>query len=98
MCSYHIAGKLTVIKFGSLPSKCISLILRGYNLTDWSSTIIFVQSKIVTVDIFLVKFHVWSLHYNFTMGFNLMQASSTVSSSNLIFHQIFPLYGISINL
>ena len=41
MCSYHIAGKLMVIKFGSLPSKCISLILMGYNLTDWSSTVHF---------------------------------------------------------
>ena len=40
----RVAGKMAVVKFGGLPSKCISLILTGYNLTDWSSTIIFVQS------------------------------------------------------
>ena len=28
---------MTVIKFGDLPSKCISLTLTGYNLMDWLS-------------------------------------------------------------
>ena len=32
---YRIVGQLTVIKFGSLPSQYISLILMGYNLMDW---------------------------------------------------------------
>ena len=32
------------------------------------------------------------------MGFNLMQALSTVNLSNLILHQIFLLYGISANI
>ena len=35
---------LTVIKFGGLPSKCVQLILTGFNLTDWSSTIVFMRS------------------------------------------------------
>ena len=30
------------------------------------------------------------------MEFNLTQASSTMNSSNLILHQIFPLYGIAL--
>ena len=30
-----------VIKFGGLPSKCISLLLMGYNLMDWSSLLLF---------------------------------------------------------
>ena len=30
-----------VIKFDGLPSKCISLLLTGYNLMDWSFTVHF---------------------------------------------------------
>ena len=36
-----IAKILTVITFGSLPSKCISLILTGYNFMDCSSPLLF---------------------------------------------------------
>ena len=38
MLSY--SGKLTVIQIDGLPSKYISLIMTGYNLTDWSSIIV----------------------------------------------------------
>ena len=38
MDEYSIVEKLTVIKFDSLPSKYMLLILTGYNLTDWIST------------------------------------------------------------
>ena len=40
-----------VIKFNELPSKSISLILTGYNLTDQLSKAVFVQSQTVTVDL-----------------------------------------------
>ena len=36
-----IAGKLTVIKFGGLPLKCVLLILTSYNLMDWLSLLLF---------------------------------------------------------
>ena len=46
MSMYHIVGKIDSqsIKFDGLPSKCISLILTGYNLTDRSSTVHFYAS------------------------------------------------------
>ena len=47
------------IKFGSLPSKCISLILMDYDLMVWLSTIIFMRSLTVTVDVFKVVFCAW---------------------------------------
>ena len=49
-----------VIKFGGLPSKCIST---GYKLTDWSSTVCFrviINGDRLTVDVFEVELHPWS--------------------------------------
>ena len=34
------SGKLTIIQIDGLPSKYISLIMTGYNLTDWSSIVV----------------------------------------------------------
>ena len=35
-----MTGRSTVIKFGGLPSKHISLLLTGYNLKDWLSPLL----------------------------------------------------------
>ena len=54
---------------------------------DQSYLLLFLQSLEDLTNLALVKILILT-------GFNLMQALSTVSSSNLILRQIFPLYDI----
>ena len=49
--TYCIAEKkLTVIKPDGLPSKCVLLILTGYNLTDWTSTTVWYDNYNIIIN------------------------------------------------